>query len=108
LGGGSATGEGADAEHEFGEVEWLGEVVGVEDWAAVLDDETRARAVARGGDADPAAWSSAPRLRPLTRCAGVPDAVSMSTIAGFSRSVIMRQMVSPCIPGRSRSRTTTS
>ena len=37
--------------------------------------------------------------RPLTRCAGVSDAVSISTIAGFSRSVIMRQIGVAVQPG---------
>ena len=39
---------------------------------------------------------------------GEPAAVSMRTITRLSRSVIIWQRVSPWIPGRSRSRTTTS
>ena len=54
-GGGLAAGEGADAQHELGEVEWLGEVV--------IGAEAQA--------ADPVL--------------GVPAAVSISTMARWSR-----------------------
>jgi hypothetical protein len=77
-GGGLAPGQSADPEHQFGEVEGLGQVV------------------------------VAPRLRPLTRSSGELDAVSMSTMTALPLLAIIRQIVSPCTPGRSRSRTTTS
>ena len=77
-GGGLAAGQGADAQHEFGEVEGLGQVVvGAE---AEAGDPV-------GGGAGGGEHEHHDRL-PL--------------------SVIIRQMVSPWMPGRSRSSTSTS
>jgi hypothetical protein len=46
--------------------------------------------------------------QPADRSPGSPAAVSMSTITRLSREVIIWHSVSPWIPGRSRSSTTTS
>ena len=76
-GGGLAAGQGADAEHELGEVEGFGQVV-------------------VGAEGEAAEW----------RSSLVPAAVSIEVSwPAASFSVIIRHRVSPWMPGRSRSST---